>query len=62
MLRGQNYVSITLTWDSKVTLTNENENGKYDAGATLTRQALANYDLYLVPAGPTARSAVAAPV
>ena len=48
-LAAGNYISITLTWDRLVTLSDRNHNQKYDVGESFHDRGLNNLDVYLMP-------------
>ncbi len=49
-LKGDSWISITLTWDREVELDDRNRNGRYDVGESFINPRLSDLDLYLMPA------------
>jgi hypothetical protein len=49
-LQAGSYAAITLAWDRKIELQDQNTNGLYDIGETFQDGGLNNLDIYLMPA------------
>ncbi|MGB3614590.1 MAG: S8 family serine peptidase [Elainellaceae cyanobacterium] len=49
-LQADSFISVTLTWNRKVTLNDANENDQYDVGETFEDHGLNDLNLYLLPA------------
>ncbi len=52
-LKGGSYVSLTLTWNRRVDLQEQDGNQRYDIGETFARFPLSNLDIFLLPRGAT---------
>jgi hypothetical protein len=49
-LKGGDYATMTLAWDRRVELIDENNNDRYDVGESFRDRGLNNLNLYLLPA------------